>query len=169
MRRELRASLLVEEVLAGSFSPYPTLQERILGLFAGVPLDFPVIITDRLPFRLDRRRMIGVTIRGRVWILSSWLDRPALHLLALLRHEAEHVRQQRRSPLGFYPRYVGGWLCNLLRGGSAEIETSRSLIGRMHHAYRGIPDERSAYLAGRRFLLSLRREIRRSGLDPQNF
>lgn len=169
MRRELSASLLVEEILAGPFAPYPSLQDRVRRLFVGVPLDFPVIITDRLPFRLDRRRMIGVTFRGRVWILSSWLDRPALHLLSLLRHEAEHVGQQRRSPVGFYPRYVGGWLCNLMHGGSAEIETSGSLSSRMRRAYRRIPDERSAYLAGRRFLLSLQREIRRSGLDPQNF
>ena len=53
--------------------------------------------------------------------------------------------------------------------GSAETETPRGISGRMHGAYRGIPDERSAYLAGRRFLLSLRREIRHAGLDPQNF
>lgn len=169
MRRELRADALLDEVLTTRFPSDPRLQVRIRALFSGVPIDFPVIVAERLPLRLERRRMIGVTIRGRVWILESWLERSPLQLLALLRHEAEHVRQQRNSPILFYPRYLLGWICNLLRGGSAETETPRGISGRMHGAYRGIPDERSAYLAGRRFLLSLRREIRHAGLDPQNF
>lgn len=171
MRRHLSAGEFLEEILTTRFRGDDRIGAVVRELFDGVPLDFPIILTDRLPLDLQRRRMIGVTFGGKVWILSSYLDRPAVRLLTLLRHEAEHVEQQRRDPLLFYPRYGLSWLCNILGARPPQGATGLRAGGtaRAHAAYRAIIDERKAYAAGNRFRSRLIRRLKRLGIDPGNF
>lgn len=118
-------------------------------IFQGTPLDFPVIIGPTLPLRAHRAGMAGITLLGRVFLLrhAAHVD---IEFLVLLRHEAEHVRQQRASRL-FYVRYAWEWLRaysrNLMLGRSLR---SAALTSAWYDAYRSIDAEREAYAAGDR-------------------
>lgn len=144
-------------------------------IFDGAPLDFPVVVASHLPLLADRFGMVGITLAGRVWLLESVRDLPADALIALIRHEAEHVRQQRERPLLFFLRYGLGYIRGLLRNGApvawrttspsaqgasapspgtaapATLRSPSALIGRVRSraylAYRSIGYEREAYRA----------------------
>jgi hypothetical protein len=113
-------------------------------IFDGAPLDFPIVFATRLPLFAHRLGMIGITIGARVWLLDAARRLPPESLLALVRHEAEHVRQQRERPLLFYPLYGLDYLRTLLSGRDRATDRSASMT---HHAYRTIGYERAAYAA----------------------
>ncbi len=128
-------------------------------------LDYQVRLVDRLPFRLERFNMIGVTLLGRVWLRADLLERPALSILSTLVHEGVHVAQQRRHRFTFYPRYIGWWIGNLVTPfPDHSLKRARSLRGRFHAAYRMIPHERAAYTEEARFRARLLRSLRQAGL-----
>jgi hypothetical protein len=115
-------------------------------IFEGAATDFDVIITPRLPFLVHRAGMAGITLGGRVYLHAGVRSYSPTALLLLLRHEAEHVAQQRREGLAFYARYAGAWLRGwarelLGRGGRA----GEGRAGARHRAYMMIPAEREAY------------------------
>jgi hypothetical protein len=112
--------------------------------FEHVPLDFPVHFRARLPLAAHRAGACGITLFGRVYLLHHICSWPPLDRLAILRHEAEHVRQQRADRL-FYLRYGADWLGRFLRP-----EGARNLRSRLRGAYRAIGAEREAYAAERR-------------------
>lgn len=118
--------------------------ETLERIFEGTPVDFPVRFSSRLPLMAHRLGMIGITLFGTVHLLARTLDYPPGELLVLLRHEAEHVRQQRTRGLVFYPRYLYYWIRHFF--GSLP----HSPTGRWRRAYFDIPDEREAYAAGDR-------------------
>jgi hypothetical protein len=124
-------------------------------IFDGVPSDFQVILSPTLPFRVDLLGMIGITLRGRVHLRASVLDGSPVDLIVLLRHEAEHVRQQREDRL-FYLRYIGGWLRGFIR--TPRSDAGRGLAGRWHRAYMGIGAEREAYRADTRARMLINRK-----------
>ncbi len=118
-------------------------------IFQGAPLDFPVIVGTTLPLRAHRAGMAGITLLGRVFLLrhAAHVD---IELLVLLRHEAEHVRQQRASRL-FYMRYVRDWLRAFMRNLLlARSLRSAALRSAWYDAYRSIDAEREAYATGDR-------------------
>lgn len=116
----------------------------LIGLiFQHAPLDFPVVISNSLPFFAHRLGMAGITLRGRVYLLKSILKHSPADIIALLRHEAEHVRQQRERGLAFYPRYVYDWI------GGFFGRLPAAPGSRWHRAYLNIPYEMEAYSAGR--------------------
>ena len=153
------ASDLIEELARRADLPH----ELILSAYGPAPSDFPVHFVRHLPFGADRFGMVGITLRGQVWLLDRLRDRPPLQLLTLLRHEAEHVAQQRRAKLAFYPLYVGEWLLNLLRPGLPIPPTATGRPGRSYAAYRNISYERDAYRAGDTFELAVRRRSTEAG------
>jgi len=114
-------------------------------IFEGTPLDFPVIFTDRLPLGAGLLGMIGITLLGRVYLHSSMRSSSPEALLFLLRHEAEHVRQQRRDRILFYPRYILGWLRRFAMELSSASDAERRVRRAWHRAYRMIPAEQEAY------------------------
>ncbi|MEP7218800.1 MAG: hypothetical protein ABI876_07775, partial [Bacteroidota bacterium] len=122
-------------------------RELIDEIFRDAPTDFQVIISSTLPFRADLFGMIGITLLGRVYLLEQVRSYSPSALIALLRHEAEHVRQQRETRF-FHIRYIAGWLRNIPRGGAGNnTGTFRALGSRWHRAYRDIPAEKEAYAA----------------------
>lgn len=123
-------------------------------IFAGVTLDFPVTFARSLPLYANLLGMAGITICGRVWLLDSVRKYPADALLVLIRHEAEHVRQQRERPFGFYPRYAIEFVRGLVRPSETKGRN------RFDRAYRSISFERSAYAAGSRARRMIDREPR---------
>lgn len=126
-------------------------------LFRGTPRDFPVICAETLPLRAHRFGMTGITLFGRVYLRNTVRNLPPAELIALLRHEAEHVRQQRESPVLFYPLYALFWLLFFLHPfPGARLKTLRKKHGRGQGAYRAIPYEEKAYEAGDRALTALR-------------
>ncbi len=157
-----------------------TSAERIERAFDGVPLDFPVHISPTLPLMAHRAGAAGITLFGRVHLIGSVLEWSPTDRLLILRHEAEHVRQQRSQSL-FYPRYIGAWLGRMAReimaptgaprncsesrspGGSESGSGGRSgsrsgsrwgwrrrLAEAWRRAYLAIPAEVEAYAAERR-------------------
>ena len=143
--KQVRAETLVREI-AGQLG-YP--EEEILSLFNGAPLDFPIFFTRRLPFLVHRFGMVGITLTARVWLLEHVIERDPVLLLALIRHEGEHVVQQRKSPLFFYPGYLFSWFKHLFSlSPSEELQSFRKRFGRSYAAYRAIPYEVEAYAAG---------------------
>ena len=147
-----------------------SLERAVRSSLPELPLDFPVRFTSRLPFRLDRAGMIGVTIFGRVWLRDDLRQRPAIAILSTIVHEAVHVAQQRASPLLFYPAYFGGWGLNLLRPGSGHyLRSMRSSRGRRGAAYRSIPAEREAYVVEARFRARLLRRLGQEGIAADLF
>ena len=145
MGNRIEAKGLVEELIAG----YKLPEADVIDLFRDVPLDFPIFFRKRLPFRVNRFGMIGITLRGRVWLLEKIKTGNPIWLLGLIRHEAEHVRQQRLEPLLFYPRYLLYWLGNFLNPlPSTNLRDLRKRYTRTHGAYRAIPYEIAAYGAG---------------------
>lgn len=116
-------------------------------IFEGTPRDFDVIFTDRLPFRVDRLGMTGITLFGRVYLRAAARSLTPESLLLLLRHEAEHVRQQRRRGLGFYPRYLLGWLGRFAAELASRRDSGGAIRAAWHRAYRAIPAECDAYEA----------------------
>ena len=148
MRDVVAASALLER--AASLLDLPP--DLLAEIFRGVPVDFPVILSSTLPFRADLLGMVGITLRGRVHLRSSATEGPPADLIVLLRHEAEHVRQQRKDPLFFYLRYVAGWVRGFIRpprGGHGRGSPG-GVAGRWHRAYMGIEAEREAYEADAR-------------------
>jgi len=113
-------------------------------LFGDVDLDFNVYVADRLPFAAHRFGMAAITLCGAVYLCRSSLEFEATELLVLLRHEAEHVRQQRARPRSFYLRYVWDWLIDFVgnlvqrRSGPADRHPG------WYRAYRNITAEREA-------------------------
>lgn len=118
--------------------------DQIEQLLGDAPLDFPIVITDRLPFGVERRGMSGITLRGRVYIHQSMLSRHPREVILLIRHEAEHVRQQRRAPIWFYIRYGCEWAAALVR---RLPFSGQNREPRWRRAYRMIAAERQAYRA----------------------
>ena len=121
MGDRLTASALLERLATDTgFSP-----ALIAEIFHGVPVDFPVTISRHLPLGADRLGMAGITIGGHVYLVESVRRYPSEELIRLLRHEAEHVRQQRSDQL-FYLRYGWQWLREMilslpkLRGSDSE-------------------------------------------------
>jgi hypothetical protein len=137
------ASELLERAASAIGLPSDLLAE----IFAGVPIDFPVLLSPALPFGADRLGMIGITLGGRVHLLSRVVRGDPADLIVLLRHEAEHVRQQREDRF-FYVRYVWGWLGGFIR--PPREGTRGGLAGRWRRAYIGIAAEREAYEADAR-------------------
>ena len=117
---------------------YHGLSESVIGeFFTDVPLDFPIFFRRSLPFQANRFGMIGITLRGKVWLLKKAEAGTPIWLLSLIRHEAEHVRQQRLEPLLFYPRYVLYWLAYLLNPFPGTVlRNFRQQFGWLHGAYR---------------------------------
>lgn len=112
-------------------------------IFEHAPLDFPIIISNSLPFFAHQLGMAGITLRGRVHLLKSILLHSPADIIVLIRHEAEHVRQQRERGLAFYPRYVYDWIGGFLGNLSAAPGS------RWYRAYLNISYEREAYSAGK--------------------
>jgi hypothetical protein len=136
----VEASALVETLARlGGFSA--ALVDRI---FEGVPRDFPVFFGPHLPLRADRFGMAGITIGGRVYLRDEVRDYSPGELLRLLRHEAEHVRQQRSDRL-FYLRYGWQWLLGMGRALPSVGRTG--LASAAQAAYLAIEAEREAYAA----------------------
>ncbi|MCB0712247.1 MAG: hypothetical protein KDD67_07955 [Ignavibacteriae bacterium] len=124
-------------------------EEQVLSFFTDSPLDFPIYFASRLPFFVDRFGMVGITIRGKVWLLNKARNGHPIFLLSLVRHEAEHVAQQRREPILFYPRYFISWLGNfLIPFPSKKLRQFRKRFGHRHAAYRAISYEVEAYRVG---------------------
>jgi hypothetical protein len=123
-------------------------------IFASAPIDFPVRFARHLPLFADRFGMVGITLAARVWLLESTREYSPESLIALIRHEAEHVRQQREHPASFYPRYGLGYLARLIAT-RASAASGRS--SRFRQAYRDIEFEREAYAAGARALAIIER------------
>ncbi len=110
MRHTVKASALARETaLEGGFDP-----EIVVRLLAEAGDDFPITLDDRLPFGINRLGMLGITLGRHVHLLHSSRRRDPYSLLLLIRHEAEHVRQQREMPITFYVRYVASWLWGFL-------------------------------------------------------
>jgi hypothetical protein len=114
-------------------------QDTVAEIFGGAPIDFPITFSHHLPLLADRFGMIGITLGARVWLLDRTRSFAPEAIIVLIRHEAEHVRQQRERPAGFYLEYGLGYLRGLIGAG-----------GRSRDAYRGIRAEREAYAAGDR-------------------
>jgi hypothetical protein len=114
-------------------------------IFADVPIDFPVVISAKLPFGVHRIGMTGITLFGRVWLHNSVQDFPPEDLLLLLRHEATHIRQQRAHPFGFYLRYALGWIAGVVAARNISLGTPSRRLSRWMRAYYAIPFEREAY------------------------
>jgi hypothetical protein len=119
--------------------------DLITEIFDGAPLDFPIIFSRHLPFFVERIGMAGITLAGRVWLTEAAREHTPARLIALVRHEAEHVRQQRERPAAFYLRYGLGYLTGLVRP-----EGGIAAASRFDRAYRSIAYEREAYAAGAR-------------------
>ena len=138
-----------EDLLKDLATRLPEHSTNISQLFEQVYLDFPVIFTQRLPLFAHRFNMIGITLCGNVYLLERLRDLPYIELLSILRHEAEHVKQQQRSPLLFYVRYCLSYIIGILRPASNdEMKKLRQRFGRLHAAYRSIPYEVDAYKVG---------------------
>lgn len=134
----------------------PVPLQQIEQLFRGTPLDFPVIFGPHLPLGAHRFGMVGITLFGRVYLRSTVRHLPPVELLSLLRHEAEHVRQQKERTLLFYPRYALSWLLSFLNPVPSErLQALRATHGRAHGAYRAIPYEEEAYGVGDRMRTAL--------------
>ncbi len=146
--------LLLETAAPAGLAP-----DLLDAIFEGAPLDFPVHFASSLPFSVHRFGMAGITLFGRVYLLAAVRAYPAARLIALLRHEAEHVRQQRAGGAWFYPKYLWDWGREFLRpqGGTDDM-ASRNRTARWHRAYANIPYEREAYAAGGRALDLLNRK-----------
>lgn len=158
MGNEMRAETLLEETARRM----PVRFEQVAELFRGTPLDFPVAFTDRLPFGAHRFGMVGITLFGKVRFLNRVRDFSPVELLSLLRHEAEHVRQQRRNPVFFYPLYGLWWLAGFFNPWPDErLKRLRGQHGRSLAAYRAIPYEVDAYGVGDATRTLLRGLVRR--------
>ncbi len=121
-------------------------------LFRHTPIDFPVVVDARLPFGVHRIGIAGITWRATVYLRSDCAlpDADARGLLILLRHEAEHVRQQRADRL-FYVRYVTGWLGRFFAQLFRENPFTHGAVrAAWYRAYRALPAEQAAYDAGDR-------------------
>ena len=141
------------------------LRESLIGrIFEGTPIDFPVIIAERLPFFVHRAGMIGITLFGRVYLHARAQAYSPSSLLLLLRHEAEHVAQQRRQGLLFYPRYLFAWLRLFIAELFAPSKSRRHAGSAWHRAYRLIPAELEAYGAEARARLLLEEFARRESV-----
>lgn len=152
-RVRLSAGEIVTRAAGASGVP-PDLIEQ---LFRGTPRDFPVIVAETLPLWAHRFGMTGITLFGRVHLRNTVRNLPPAELIALVRHEAEHVRQQRERPVLFYPLYALFWLLFFLNPfPGARLKTLRGKHGRGQGAYRAIPYEGRAYEAGDRALTALR-------------
>lgn len=105
-------------------------------IFADVPLDFPLRLHTRLPLLAHRFGAAAITLFGTVTLLrDEWVRLGPAQQCALLRHEAEHIVQQRKAPVLFYVRYGLAWLRGWLKHWSR------------YRAYRAIPYEVEAYAA----------------------
>lgn len=146
--------LLLETAAVAGLAP-----DLLDEIFEGAPLDFPVHFAPSLPFSVHRFGMAGITLFARVHLLAAVRAYPAAQLIALLRHEAEHVRQQRAGGGWFYPKYLWDWGREFLRPQRRTDDvTGRSRTARWHRAYTNIPYEREAYAAGNRALDLLNRK-----------
>lgn len=139
----MAASLLEKAASAGGFD-----RNLLDEIFRGVPLDFPVIFGRHLPLAADRFGMAGITLFRRVYLLEKARSYAPEDLITLIRHEAEHVRQQRSDRL-FYLRYAGQWLGSIFRDIFLSLRQTRSprFTTLAHTAYLSIQAEREAYNA----------------------
>lgn len=102
--------------------------------------------------------MIGITIGARVWLLDAVRALPLERLIAIVRHEAEHVRQQRAHRFSFFPRYGLEYLRGLIVPADDIRVTQRARTWtRSYLAYRAIGYEREAYSAEALALATLAR------------
>ncbi|MBC8146313.1 MAG: hypothetical protein H7X80_12070 [bacterium] len=148
MRNRLNARDVVRDVAARNHLPQRVIDE----IFVDAPLDFPVVFSRRLPLFADRFGMDGITLNASVWLLESVRSYPVTEFLSLLRHEAEHVRQQRERPAMFYLHY-GLDFIKALAAPAADRMGSR-----FRAAYTGIGHEREAYAAGAKTRKIIERE-----------
>lgn len=126
-------------------------REALDDVFDGCPSDFPVIVAEGLPFGVHRAGMSGITLAGRVYVRRAVAERASAETIVLIRHEAEHVRQQRAERVLFYPRYGISWLITFLATIVRQNPFARGALSRAwYRAYRAIPAEREAYAAGDR-------------------
>lgn len=152
MGNTIRARDLLEDIAQALTIPH----EQVERLFMGTPLDFPLAFAETLPLWAHRFGMVGITLWGTVHLRNIVRNLPPIELLALLRHEAEHVRQQEREPFLFYPRYAFSWLLSFLNPRPGKrLQSLRVRYGRGHAAYRAIPYEEEAYAAGDRMRTDL--------------
>jgi|GEM_PF-1998486 len=142
MRDVVAARELLERASAAIALPAATLE----AIFLDAPTDFRVIISSRLPFGIERFGMAGITLFGTVYLHKTVLGYSPVDLIVLVRHEAEHIRQQRASGT-FYARYLIGWLRSFFL---RRKKDSGGMARRWHNAYMDIPAEREAYAAGDR-------------------
>lgn len=124
--------------------------------FDPAPTDFPVVVTERLPFGVQRLGMSGLTLRGRVYLHTSSFQHSPLSTLLLLRHEAEHVRQQRQTGPAFYLRYAVSWAAAFVFGHGLRSKPEGEPRARWLRAYDAIPYEHQARAAEQRFFRALR-------------
>ncbi len=137
----------------------------LLRFFGDAPLDFPVTFSGRLPFLAHRFGMVGITLGGKVRLLEKSRNSSPPWFLSLLRHEAEHVRQQRKEPILFYPRYLLFWLAKLLHPfPSDDLRSLRRRYGLFYAAYRAIPYEIDAYREGD----GLAERLKSIGTEPED-
>jgi len=147
------ARLIFQRAGAVGFEP-----DDIIQHFSPAPTDFQVRFVKRLPLMAHLFGMVGITLLGRVWLKIETTEMSAEPFLSLLRHEAEHVRQQREQPIRFYPSYIGQWVVKFLSPRPAVVVRDRRRRGgRFYAAYRSISFEEEAYDAGDEFLGRLRR------------
>jgi len=134
---DLKASQLIEQWIASGVLSRSVAE----AIFASVPTDFTLRIRPRLPLFAHRSGAVAITLCGDVTALRpAWEGMPPTTQCALLRHEAEHVRQQRAAPLLFYLRYGLAWVWGFMT-----VPGGRGTRG--HRAYRSIPYEVDAYAA----------------------
>lgn len=140
--------MMAEDLVRDIAGQIPLQYDIIRDLFTGLPLDFPIYFRVRLPLRAHRFRMLGITLLGRVYLLERMRELPATELLAIILHEAVHVRQQRASPALFYLRYSLSvvWSFLTIRP-DEQLRDRRARSGRFHAAYRSVPYEEEAYRA----------------------
>lgn len=140
--------LTAEQLIQQIAERFPEQKDEVLQLFKETPLDFPVLFQARLPFFAHRFGMIGITLCGKLYLLERLQQFPAIQLLSILRHEAEHVQQQHAAPLTFYLRYCFSWLAGFLSPLPTDVlKNFRAKYSRAHAAYRAIPYEVEAYNA----------------------
>lgn len=110
----------------------------VVTLFDDLDRNFQIEFTDTLPLNAHKNGALAITIFRRIYLLHSVKKLNYLTQIALIRHEAEHILQQ-KNPI-FYLKYIYHWLKNFLLD-----KNSVSFQERNYSAYRNIPYEVLAY------------------------
>lgn len=146
------------EIVGRIAEGFPKAAAAIRAEFDGVPGNAPVIFTKRLPLRADRFGMIGIVLFGTIYLLPRLRTYPPAEFLSILRHELEHVIQQRNHPATFYVRYLLQVILRYLQPASTdELRKLRARFGRAKAAYLTITFETEAYAVGEKTRAALQR------------